>query len=416
MRITFSILILLIYGCSGVDTEMNADSISVVLALDAPVQLKQDTIAPPALKSYHQLLNPLLVDGFDFAVGNKDGKGSYIGTNGKTYNGWYIAVKTAETYSLGIHTGEDINGIGGGDTDLGQPVYSIAKGVVLKSGDFGFPWGNVILMEHVYLENAKVETCYSLYAHLDTILISNGDTISKRHQIGTIGTGNGAYPAHLHLEIRKPSMKDYVVTYWPSSNDKDVDWVKDHYFSPTDFIKKHRKCPTVGSKDHLVIACKEEMEIHVFEKGRLKNTYNMAVGQSPIGHKEQQGDNRTPEGAYRLIQKSSGPFSGSYADFFGVAWMRISYPNSFDAEMGFQNSLISKTERDKIIDYTNRGKEPPKTTNLGGGIGIHGWSGTWDASGSRGITWGCISINNVDLDQFYDEVPLDCEIYILPSW
>jgi len=415
MRIALCVLVLLIYGCSSADTKMNAGSISTVSVSDAPNQEQMDSVAPPAPKSYEYLFNPMLADRFDFAVGDKNGKGSYIGSNGKTYNGWYIAVKTAETYSLGIHTGEDWNGNGGGNTDINQPVYNIAKGVVLESDDFGFPWGNVIVMEHIYLENAKMDTCYSLYAHLDTLMANTGDTILQRTQIGEIGTGDGAYPAHLHLEIRKPSMKDYAVTYWPSSNDKDVSWVESHYFHPSDFIKAHRKCPIPATMKQLVVACKNEMKIHVFEAGKKTSSYNMAVGQSPYGHKVQQGDNKTPEGAYKLIQKSSGPFSGSYADFFGVAWMRISYPNSYDAINGFEAGLISESERNKIIDYTNRGKEPPKTTTLGGGIGIHGWSGRWSPEANRGITWGCISINNEDLSPFYKKVEKDCEIYILSA-
>lgn len=421
MRITIGLLILLIYGCSGTDTQQASSiSISKVSVPDAPVTSLYDSLRDIpeqnllTKKSYEYLFNPLLADGFDYAVGNVDGKGSYLGTNGKTYNGWYVAVKTAETYSLGIHTGEDWNGNGGGDTDKGQPAYAVAKGIVKECNDFGFPWGNVVLMEHVYLENAKEMKCYSLYAHLDSMVVSKGDTLMRRQIIGTIGTGGGAYPAHLHLEIRKPSMKDYAVTYWPSSNAKDTDWVKDHYFSPTDFIKTHRTCPIPAKNTNLIVACKKEMEIHYFNNGTKVCTYNIAVGQNPIGHKERQGDNRTPEGAYKIIQKSSGPFSGDYGDFFGSGWMRISYPNAYDAEEGFSSGLISKSERDKIIDYTKSGKEPPKTTELGGGIGIHGWAGNWDPSGSRALTWGCISINNYDLKDFYELAQLNSDIYILP--
>lgn len=362
----------------------------------------------------NKLFSPILANGFDFAVGDKNGKGSYTAPSGKIYNGWYIAVKTAQSYSMGIHTGEDWNGNGGGDTDLGQPVYAVAKGVVLHADDYGFPWGNVVVVEHYYLENAKVKTCRSLYAHLDDYRVSVGDTLEKRTPIGTIGTGNGAYPAHLHLEIRKPSMNNYAVTYWPSSNDKDSDWVREHYFSPSDFIQEHRTCDLPKEKDVLVVATKSDMMIRIFEKGKLQHSYNMAVGQNPVGHKQQQGDNRTPEGAYRIIQKSKGPFSGSMADFFGVAWMRISYPNAYDAHAGYENKRINSTQRDQIIKNTKRGIEPPKNTKLGGGIGIHGWAGEWDPDETRGLTWGCISINNSDLEQFYDQVPLNTEIYILP--
>lgn len=62
-------------------------------------------------------------DGFDFPFADIDGKGAYTDkATGKTHNGWYVATKFGEKYSLGIHPAEDWNGNGGGNTDLGQPV------------------------------------------------------------------------------------------------------------------------------------------------------------------------------------------------------------------------------------------------------------------------------------------------------
>ena len=347
MRITKGFFILLIYGCSRAGTQSVADSISIVPVPEAI----EDSIVdpPPIIKSHDYLFDPLLCEGFRYAVGDGTRKDSYIGTNGKTYKGWYVATKTGENYSLGIHTGDDVNGNGGGNTDFGQPVYSIAKGIVLDAQDYGFPWGNVVKMEHRFLENTKVKTVYSLYAHLDTIQINLGDTLQLGTQLGTIGTGQGAYPAHLHLEIRTEAMKDYATTYWPSSNDKDVDWVKEHYHSPTLFIAEHKECPSPKTMDCLVVACKEEMEIHVVKKGEIISTYPISVGQSPKGHKQEQGDNKTPEGAYRLIQKSRGPFSGDMASFFGEAWIRISYPNTFDATAGLEDARINQRVHENLL-------------------------------------------------------------------
>ena len=42
-------------------------------------------------------------DGFDFPVGNPEGKGSYKDqTGGATYNGWFVETQFGEKYSLGI--------------------------------------------------------------------------------------------------------------------------------------------------------------------------------------------------------------------------------------------------------------------------------------------------------------------------
>src|SRR5262249_55151764 len=93
-------------------------------------------------------------DGFDFAVGDPDGKGSYTDkATGKTYDGWRIATRFTEKYSMGLHTGEDWNGNGGGDTDLGQDVFAVANGRVVFAENCGRLWGNLVIIEHVYYEN-----------------------------------------------------------------------------------------------------------------------------------------------------------------------------------------------------------------------------------------------------------------------
>ncbi len=404
MKKCLLILFIPLISCTEAMPEIN-DS----LTSDTSTFAANDSTPPHPLQSW---LDPMLADGFDFPVGNKDGKGSYSYL-GETYHGWYIAANTGEHYDLGIHTGEDWNGNGGGNSDLGQPVYAIGKGKVLAASNFGIPWGNIVVLEHRFIENNIIKKVFSLYAHLESILPVVGDTITRRQQIGTIGTGDGAYPAHLHLEIRKASMAYYPVDYWPSAEEKDQAWVLDHYEAPSSFIEQHRQLTVPLQEKQIVIAVKHTYQLYLFEHGVEKAIYDIALSQNPIGHKQQQGDNRLPEGAYRIIQKSRAPFSGSVAEFFGVAWMRISYPNNYDAKAGYRTKLISKHEMEKIIAANNVGKEPSKHTKLGGGIGIHGWAGEWVADGTQHLTWGCISMNNSDLDIFYDLIELQTKIIII---
>jgi murein DD-endopeptidase MepM/ murein hydrolase activator NlpD len=121
-----------------------------------------------------------LADGFDFPVGNSEGTGSYISkTDGRTYKSWYIATRFAEKYSLGIHPGIDLNGTGGGNTDFGQPVFSVAAGEVEVAKDFGPPWGSIVRIKHRYLENGKLKISYSVYAHLEALLVKKGENVKK---------------------------------------------------------------------------------------------------------------------------------------------------------------------------------------------------------------------------------------------
>lgn len=140
---------------------------------------------------------------------------------------------------------------------------------------------------------------------------------------------------------------------------------------------------------------------------------DIALSQSPIGHKVKQGDNKMPEGQYKITEKNRGPFGGNYAAYFGPAWMRISYPNSYDAGIALNNKLINQKQHDAIVNSTNKGVQPSSSTPIGGGIGIHGWAGDWPAS-TKHLTWGCISMQNGDLDKFYELIPVGTRIVILP--
>lgn len=379
----------------------------------------EDTLAAAEVKKTGKALLPDFLDsslcnGFDFPFGDGNGGGSYTSPEGKKYDGWYIATHTGENYSLGVHTGEDWNGRGGGDSDKGQPVYAAASGKVIASADFGAPWGNVIVIEHRFLENGKLRKVHSLYAHLDRRMAEKGRQVKKRVQIGSIGTGNGSYPAHLHFEIRKESMADYEPTYWPSSHNKDSEWVLEHYEKPSDFIRTHRQTLVPAAQDTILIAFKSSYRMYLCSKGKKLKEYAIALGQAPLGHKQQQGDNRTPEGEYRIIQKSLGPFSGNYAEFLGDAWMRINYPNNFDAAAGLKKGKITAAQKEAIVKANASGKEPLKTTVLGGGIGLHGWAGNWTDNGQQNLTWGCISLNNGDLLDLYKRIGLQTPIIIHP--
>jgi hypothetical protein len=166
--------------------------------------------------------------------------------------------------------------------------------------------------------------------------------------------------------------------------------------------------------DTLLVAWKSKYRMRLFHKGDVVKTYIIALGQSPIGHKQKQGDNRTPEGVYFIIQKSRGPFSGDYSQYLGDAWMRLNYPNNADALNGFYTGLITEAQKNAILKANNEGKEPPKNTALGGGIGFHGWWGEWPGNDRQDLTWGCISLQNKELLDLYDRVRVKTEVVIFP--
>lgn len=157
-------------------------------------------------------------DGLDWPVGAPDAQGYY----------------DAQPFGRNDHLGEDWNGLGGGDTDLGDPVFAIGHGWVSYAGDAQLGWGNVVRVVHrIPPEESGAEDLVveSLYAHLDEILVEVGEVVTRGQRLGSIGDAGGLYPAHLHLELRERPGMALGGGY---SRDRRG------YLSPSAFIAEHR--------------------------------------------------------------------------------------------------------------------------------------------------------------------------------
>ncbi|MEN9974768.1 MAG: hypothetical protein RLZZ282_774, partial [Verrucomicrobiota bacterium] len=60
-------------------------------------------------------------------------------------------------------------------------------------------WGKVLVIAHKLSDG---RTLHALFAHLERIEVTRGALVARGGRIGTVGTANGYYPAHLHFEIR----------------------------------------------------------------------------------------------------------------------------------------------------------------------------------------------------------------------
>lgn len=135
----------------------------------------------------------------------------------------------------------------------------------------------------------------------------------------------------------------------------------------------------------LVKIDKSERTMYLMEGGTIIKQYHIALGANPNGHKQQEGDEKTPEGEYTLDYKKED------STFYRA--MHISYPN----------------ENDKV-NAKKLGVSP------GGFIMVHGQRNGlgWLALISQRFNWtnGCIALTNVEMDEFMELVDVGTEINI----
>lgn len=88
-----------------------------------------------------------------------------------------------------MHTGIDFT------APKGTPIQATGKGKVIKADRGRFGYGNHVIIDHGYGYT-------TLYGHMMTIKIQEGDEIQKGQTIGTVGNTGTSTAPHLHYEVR----------------------------------------------------------------------------------------------------------------------------------------------------------------------------------------------------------------------
>ena len=126
---------------------------------------------------------------------------------------------------------------------------------------------------------------------------------------------------------------------------------------------------------------KADRKMYLLHNDRVLKTYDIGLGFAPEGHKQFEGDGKTPEGRYTISAKN--PDSNYHLS------LRISYPNDADR-----------------AHAKEAGKEP------GGDIFIHG--GPNQPVSRNDWTWGCIAVTDRQIETIYAMVKPGTPIHIQP--
>src|SRR5689334_22041262 len=157
------------------------------------------------------------------------------------------------------------------------------------------------------------------------------------------------------------------------------------------------KLPLISPR---IVVKKAERKLFLYSNNKIVRTYHVGLGLSPVGDKVREGDRRTPEGDFYIFTKND---KSSFYLSLGV-----SYPNARHAKRGLRDGLITKAQYDAIMSALQAKKTPPQNTALGGEIYIHG-------NGARSDwTWGCVALENEDIRELFNAVPVGAQVTIQP--
>jgi murein L,D-transpeptidase YafK len=142
-----------------------------------------------------------------------------------------------------------------------------------------------------------------------------------------------------------------------------------------------------GSQADQVVVYKAKRTLTLMQGGRPLKAYHVSLGANPVGPKNQEGDEKTPEGRYVLDYRN--PNSRFHLS------IHVSYPNAADQEAA-----------------RHAGVRP------GGAIMIHGIQNGlgWIGRLHRFWNWtdGCMAVTNSEIEEIWRAVPDGTPIEIYP--
>ncbi|WP_136636120.1 L,D-transpeptidase family protein [Pseudooceanicola onchidii] len=132
-----------------------------------------------------------------------------------------------------------------------------------------------------------------------------------------------------------------------------------------------------------VLVYKGDRKMYLMHHDKVLKSYNIDLGFAPVGHKQFEGDGKTPEGTYLIDRRN--PNSEFYLS------VGMNYPNTND-----------------VAFATSQGQRP------GGDIFIHGQPERFKKVSRRDWTAGCIAVKNHEIEDIYAMVNDGTVITVYP--
>lgn len=129
-----------------------------------------------------------------------------------------------------------------------------------------------------------------------------------------------------------------------------------------------------GTNIDRVVVEKSARKLSVFTNGKELKSYRVALGRDPVGAKQQEGDNKTPEGIYTIDSRNP------QSDFH--LGLHISYPSDEDKARAARRGVSAGF--DIMIHGIQNG---------------HGWIGAFHRL--HDWTAGCVALTDEEMDELW---------------
>lgn len=192
------------------------------------------------------------------------------GTKEEFERSWYVATPFGEKTDYGYHEALDINLRTGGNTDLGQNLYSIAKGRIVYYHDKKHPTKN--FGRHMVVKiNTPLGSRWVHYAHCQEITPQEKD-VERGDVIGKLGN-SGTEFAHLHLAVFKvdPSTLPNGIDTIAKTKDQLDAWWED----PFTTLESVGEEPNTGVPQWLVTLL-QERSLTIENEPEIRGVFNDA--------------------------------------------------------------------------------------------------------------------------------------------